>query len=78
MKKQRVVVLVHKELIPPDSLDGIDPKEREKWQLRNVEALLGDIDVVRAHVDRANKQARCVEEGARNVRTEPAHGAILV
>lgn len=32
MKKQRVVVLVHKELIPPDSLEGVDPKEREKWR----------------------------------------------
>ena len=32
MKKQRVVVLVHKELIPPDSLEGVDPKDREKWR----------------------------------------------
>jgi len=32
MKKQRVVVLMHKELMPPDSLEGVSPKEHEKWR----------------------------------------------
>lgn len=32
MKKQRVVVLMHEDLVPPDSLEGKSVKEREKWR----------------------------------------------
>jgi D-alanine-D-alanine ligase len=32
MKKLRVLVVLHSSLIPPDSLEGIDPKQSAEWQ----------------------------------------------
>jgi len=31
-KKLRVIVLVHKDLVPPDTLDGVESKEKELWR----------------------------------------------
>ncbi|HKX28332.1 MAG TPA: D-alanine--D-alanine ligase, partial [Blastocatellia bacterium] len=31
-KKLRVIVLVHEDLIPPETLDGVENKEREPWR----------------------------------------------
>ena len=41
MKRLRVMVLMHEDLLPPATLDGIDPKERElvKTEYQVVEAL---------------------------------------
>ena len=33
MKKLRVLVLMHEDLVPPDSLDGYDPKEIAEWKV---------------------------------------------
>jgi D-alanine-D-alanine ligase len=32
MKKLRTIVLVHEDLVPPDSLDGVSDKERLRWR----------------------------------------------
>lgn len=32
MKKLRVLVVLHSSLVPPDSLEGIDPKQSAEWQ----------------------------------------------
>lgn len=32
MRRLRVVVLTHEDLVPPESLDGVDDKERRAWQ----------------------------------------------
>jgi len=51
MKKLRVLVLVHEDLVPPDSLDGFDEKEIFKWKseydvVRGLEKLGHDLQVV--------------------------------
>ena len=32
MRRRRILVLVHEDLVPPEFLDGIDEKEIQKWK----------------------------------------------
>lgn len=50
MKKQRVLVAVHGSLVPPDSLEGQDPRAIEEWRT--------EFDVV-SHLKAVGHQVRC-------------------